>query len=196
MPYQNTIMNNIWSLPESLNVGGSDFQIRTDFRAILDILNYFEDPEYEDDEKMEICKRILYPGWREIPIEHTEDALKKAMWFISGGEDQTEGKPRPKVMDWEQDAPMIIPAINKILGKEIRSVPYMHWWTFLGSYMEIGESLYTAVLSIRQKKSKGKKLDKAEQDFYRENKKIIDLKVRYSNAELKEQEKLKAILDG
>ena len=64
------------------------------------------------------------------------------------------------MMDWEQDSAVIIPAVNKVLGKEIRSMPYCHWWTFLGAYMEIGDGVYQQILQIRQKKLKGKKLEK------------------------------------
>lgn len=44
-------MMNVWELPSALEVGGKNWTIRTDFRAILDVLKYFDDPDYEDDEK-------------------------------------------------------------------------------------------------------------------------------------------------
>ena len=47
-----------WELPESLCVGGQEWKIRTDFRAILDIIRYFADPEYEADESWLICLTI------------------------------------------------------------------------------------------------------------------------------------------
>ena len=90
-------------------------------------------------------------------------------------------------MDWEQDAPIIIPAINRVQGMEIRSVPYMHWWTFLGAYMEIGECLYSQIIHVRQKKISHKKLDKWEKDFYNANKDIIDLKKKISEEQRAEK---------
>ena len=50
-------------------------------------------------------------------------------------------------MDWDQDAPLIVPAINKVLGGEVRAMPYLHWWTFVGAYMEIGEGVFSSVLA-------------------------------------------------
>jgi hypothetical protein len=41
--------------------------------------------------------------------------------------------------------------------------------------MEIGECTFSNIVSIREKKIKGKKLEKYEQEFYRENRKLIDL---------------------
>ena len=44
-----------WELPTSIVVGGIDYEIRTDFRAILDILKTFNDPDFENDEKWIVC---------------------------------------------------------------------------------------------------------------------------------------------
>ena len=56
--------------------------------------------------------------------------------------------------------------------------------------MEIdNKTLFSNILSIRIKKSKGKKLEKWEQEFYRENKSLIDLK-RKLTAEEEEEERL------
>ena len=87
------------------------------------------------------------------------------------------------MIDWEQDAPIIVPAVNSVAHTEVRSVEYMHWWTFWGYFMEVGESLLSSVLNIRDKKAKHKKLEKYEQEFYRENKELIDFKRRETEEE-------------
>ena len=61
--------------------------------------------------------------------------------------------------------------------------------------MEIGESLYSTVIDIRQKKQKNKKLEKWEEEFYRENKSIVDLKEKYTEEELAEQERFKRLFE-
>ena len=91
-------------------------------------------------------------------------------------------------MDWEQDATLIIPAVNRVVGREIRADKYMHWWTFLSAYMEIGECTFTHILSIRQKKSTGKKLEKWEQDYIRDNKDVVLLKDKLTEQEKRERE--------
>lgn len=185
---------NTWELPTSLSVGGEKWIIRTDFRAILDILKCFNDPEYEPDERWEICLDILYEDYENMPDEIKQEAAEKALEFIDMGI-KDDGKKHPHTMDWEQDAPSIIPAVNRVLGMEIRSIKYLHWWTFLGAYMEIGECLFSQILNIRLKKAKGKKLDKWEQEYYRENKDLIDLKERYTKEEKAEQERFLAVFD-
>lgn len=181
---------NVWSFPTSLNIGGVEYEIRTDYRVILDLLMALNDPELSDsDNKMSaymqsrVILEIMFPDWDNIPKEYIQEALDKVAEFIDMGIGDDSKK--PKTMDWEQDAPIIIPAINKVLNKEIRAEKYMHWWTFLGAYMEIGEGLFSNIIHIRQKKAKGKKLEKWEQDFYKENKSLIDFqhKEKRSNEE-------------
>ena len=184
-------MNSRWELPTSLDVGGVGFPIRTDYRAVLDILSYYNSPDYDDDEKHLICLKILYVD--DIPAELQQEALQKAFNFIDGATEK-DTKIKPRLMDWEQDAPLIASAVNKVLGVEIRSIPYLHWWTFLGAYMSIGESLFSEVLSIRQKKAKGKKLEKNEQEFYRDNKSLVNMKKRYSEEEQAEIDRLNEML--
>lgn len=183
-----------WELPTSLCVGGENWNIRTDFRAILDILQYFSDPEYELDEQWEICLTILYEDYENMPVRLKKEAAEKSINFIDMGI-KDDGKRKPHTMDWEQDAPVLIPAVNRVLGTEIRSVQYLHWWTFLGAYMEIGECIFSQVINIRQKMAFGKKLEKWEQEYYRANKDLINLKVKYTDAEKEEQKRLMSIFE-
>ena len=61
---------------------------------------------------------------------------------------------------------------------------YMHWWTFLSLYQEIGgDCTFAQVVSIRYKKAHGKKLDKQEREWYRKNRKIVDFKQNYTDSD-------------
>lgn len=183
---------NTWLLPTSVEVNGESFNIRSDFRAILDILDALDNQELNSVEKAIVTIEIFYEDYEKIPLESMQEACDKAMEFINFmGEEST--KP-VKLMDWQQDANILIPAINKVLGKEIRSVPYMHWWTFMGAYMEIGESLFSQVLAIRQKKASRKKLDKWESEFYKKNRSIIDLNYKKQERSADEKEELRKLL--
>lgn len=191
---------NLYDLPTTLEVNGTTYEIRTDYRAVLDILVALNDPDLSEEQKYEVMLRILYPDYRKIPVSDVPEALKMAVWFIDCGQVEQEKKRKPKLMDWEQDASLIIAAINSETKMEVRSVQYMHWWTFFGYYMSIGESLFSTVLSIRSKKARGKKLDDYEKEFYRENRKMVDLKNRISSQEQEqkdfERESIERFLNG
>lgn len=193
-------MGNAWSFPTSLNVGGVNYEIRTDYRVVLDLFTALNDPELQDQSEeltayaqTQCILQIMFPQCDDIPEKHIQEALQKVSEFIDMG--IRDERKKPKTMDWEQDAPIIIPAVNKVLNTEIRAQNYIHWWTFLGAYMEIGESLYSTVIDIRQKKQKHKKLEKWEEEFYRENKSLVDLKEKYTEEELAEQERFKRLFE-
>ena len=183
----------IGRLPTSLEVNGQQYAIRSDFRAVLDILCAFSDPELEDNEKVYICLFILYEDFTTIPENDYEAAFKAALSFIDNGAKEEEKK-SPRVMDWEQDAPLLFPAINKVAGYEVRSAEYIHWWTFIGYYMEISEGVFSNVLSIRMKKAKGKKLEKWEQEFWRANKSICVIEPKLTAEEQAAKDRLNALL--
>ena len=175
---------NAYELPTSLNIGGVSFSIRTDFRAIIDILIAQNDPNLNTYGKRLVMLKILYENWENIPPEHVEEACRKACEFIDCGQtDDDPGKPKPRLMDWGQDGEMIIPAVNKVANTEVRAAPYMHWWTFCSYFMEAGECLFNTVLGIRSKKAHGERLEKWEKKFYYDNKKIIDIRTQLSDEE-------------
>lgn len=190
-----------WKLPTSLEVNGQEYAIRTDYRVILDILSAMNDPdilesgmtqEEQNQEKIMTMLQILYVDFDSISPRDWKEAAEKASAFIDCGI-KNDGKPKPRTMDWEQDASIIVPAVNKVYRDDVRSVEYMHWWTFFGLYMEIGESTFSTVVSIREKKRKGKKLEKWEQEYYKNNKSIVDLKVKTTERSEKEKSELREL---
>lgn len=170
---------NMWELPSALVVGGNFFEIRTDYRVVLKIIGFFSDPNYEADEQAVIALRILYKDWKSIPESLYLEAVQAAYQFIDMGA-TPQNNTSPRLMDWEQDAALIIPAINKVLGFDVRGISHLHWWTFIAAYREIGESLYTTVLHLRQKRAKNVPLEKHERRFLNENQELVSLKTKYS----------------
>ena len=164
-----------WELPVSIFVGGSEYEIRYQYTAALDVLRAYNDPELDEDERVEIMLRILIPDFEKIPVEFYKEAIEKCISFLDCNK-KDDGKSKPKLIDWEQDAYLIMPEINKVAGREIRWEKNVHWWTFLGWYMGIGDGFLMTVLHIRRKLAAHKKLEKWEQEFYRENKETVDLK--------------------
>ena len=108
-----------YELPTSLNISGVDFSIRTDFRAIIDILVAMNDPELDEQAKAVVMLQILFEDWQSIPPEHLTEACQKACEFIDCGQvDDSPNKPKSRLMDWEQDGNMIIPAVTRLPVKK------------------------------------------------------------------------------
>lgn len=184
-----------YELPTSVSVCGVEYAMRTDFRVILDVLDVMDDADLPHYAKMLIMGIIMFPGWKDMPNDHRNIALKKAVEFIDCG-NRDDGKPHPKLVSWKQDAEIIVPAINSIAHTEIRALPYLHWWTFLGYFMEIRESIFASVIQIRQKKALRKKLEKWEDEFYRNNRKLIDICTVETDEEKAVRENMQNWLDA
>lgn len=187
----------ISELPTRLEVSGRKYAIRTDFRDILKILQAFTDPELENEEKVYICLFILYRDFNSIPQSDYAAAYEAAAGFIdcgihTGGEQKRSSA---RTMDWEQDAPIIFPAINKVAGCEVRSLSYLHWWTFMGYYMEIHDGVFSQVMALRSKKARGKKLEKWESEFWTANKSLCVLQEKLSKEEQEELDRINKLLD-
>lgn len=170
-----------YDLPTTAEIGGVEYAIRSDYRAVLDVVKVIGDPEISDRERALVALTVFFPGFDEMPRSCYQEALDFVFWFVAGGKGQ--GKGRPRIMDWDQDFPLIVAPVNRVLGCEVRAVEYMHWWTFLAAYCEIGDCLFAQVVSIRKKKRKGLRLDKADEAFYRENRELVDLETRETSAE-------------
>ena len=185
---------NLWELPTSVWANGHEYPIRTDYRAVLDLLAALSDKDMQGDTEREtnyiqceLIRRIMLENPDELLPEDAQEVFNAISEFIDMGTEQSDKK-SPRLMDWEQDATLIIPAVNRVVGHEVRADKYMHWWTFLSAYMEIGECTFSHILSIRQKKATGKKLEKWEQEYIRNNKEIVLLKDKLSEEEKKERE--------
>lgn len=173
----------IWELPTSVEVGGIMRDIRWDYRAALDVCVALSDPEFSNEDRALALLQILYPDWEEISPQDLQEAVTKGLWFLNGGSDEEPTRKAPKLMDWEQDFQMIVSPINRVIGREIREPTPLHWWTFLSAYYEIGDCLFAQVVRIREKKARGKQLDKAEREWYRNNRELVDFKTTYTQAE-------------
>ena len=163
-------------LPTSLEIDGEQYEINSDFRIALLIFEAYADKELTCCEKAAVCSNCLY---KEVP-KNVEEALKKALWFLDGGDVPKSKKAPTKILDWSYDESIIFPALNKVAGFETRLAGYVHWWTFLGYFSEVGDGLLSQVMNIRCKRAKGKKLEKWERDFYNEHKELVDIKEKLS----------------
>lgn len=182
----------IGSLPRELTVNGKSYRIRTDYRDCLNILVAFSDVNLSNTEKVYVVIDILYKD--PVPPEYMDEAYRQAVWFLNCGDTINTPNTSAPLYNWEQDERLIFSAVNKVAGKEIRSEEYMHFWTFMALFNEIGESSFSLVITIRNKKRKNIKLEKYEKDFYRENKELIDLKVNLTTEEEEEQNRVNKLL--
>lgn len=174
----------IGNLPTKLKINDTLYNIRSDFRPCILILEALNDRRLTDFDKIQILIKVLY---KDVVLDgDLKEAYIKGIWFLNCGNTIDKPTSSRQLYSWEQDEQMLFSAINKVAGKEVRSLEYLHFWTFMGLFNEIGEGMFSTVLSIRNKKAKGVKLEKWERDFYKNNKTVIDLKLQLTEEEQKE----------
>lgn len=168
----------MFDLPTSVFIKGIEHPIRNrgDFRMVLDCFEALNDSELDADYRALTGLIIFYDGMRdENDVVATfgnnlEQAIIKMYDFFNCGQPKAPGAVmKHKLVDWKQDAQLIAGAVNGVAGKEIRAEAYLHWWTFMGYYLNIGESAFSTIVGIRHKIKSGKKLEKHEKEFKRDN---------------------------
>ena len=179
-------------LPKSVVVNGRKLKIRYEFGAALDILTAMDDPKLDDRDRIPTVLYIFYPNVDSLEPPEYREALERLNWFLNMGQGEAPGAVNVRVIDWEQDFPLIVAAVNRVLGFDVRERPDLHWWTFYAAFMEIGDCTLAQVIAIRYKLALNKKLEKYEREWYRQNKNLVDFKrkspqrntQKYTRAEL------------
>ena len=167
-------------LVKSVEIDGVECEIFTDFRDILEIFQIMNDPDLLDGEKFILSLDYFYKT-DDYKINQ-ELAFKIMCEFLTMGNTEPDTKPNQKpLFDWEQDFNIIVAPINKIIGEDVGGISYLHWWTFLSAFMEVGECTFSTFVGIRSKINKGIKLDKEEEKIFKENRNSITLKKKYDS---------------
>lgn len=172
-----------WTLPTDASIHGCTYEIATDYRDILEIIAILNDPDKTDLEKRYISLGLFYDDLKNIPPEDMQEAVEWMFAFIGGFDTYGQTCQNPSLISWEQDRPLILTAMNKEAGHDIRGDAYMHWLTFLSLFASIGESEIATVVGIRDKQKRGKKLDESEKLYYKRNRGKVDIKVKPTEKE-------------
>ena len=160
--------SDMFSLPTTVTVTNIEVPVRTDFRVILETFVMLGDPELSDADKTEALLRMFY---EERPAD-VAAAIHAFRNFVDPSPSSGGG---PSLVNWSRDFPLLVGPVNHVLGTECRSMPYLHWYTFLAAYMEIPpDSVFAQTLRIREKLRSGKKLEKWERDFLKRNPSLVN----------------------
>lgn len=187
----------MYELPTEIIIEGHPYHIRNkgDYRMVMDVFSVLEDIELDKRERIISALIIFYEDFNDIEdifaIPNIEEAIIKMYEFFNADKPDA-ARVMKKLIDWKDDSAMICAAVNNVAKTEIRTIEYLHWWTFLSYYMSIGESIMSTVVSIRDKISRGKKLDKWENEYRLENPQYFKWN-RKTVEEMEDEEWLKSV---
>lgn len=184
-------MMNLYQLPVRTTLDGREYHLHTDYRDILEIFSYLDDPDLPEPVRWRIALTLFYE--EPVPPESWQAALTYLVSFLCCGR---EGVPGPRLMDWEHDAGAILAGVNRAAGTEIRALAYVHWWSFLSWFHAMEPGQLSTLVSIRDRLRRGKPLEPWQQEFYRSDPKAVALPVRLSSRQRQQHDALLRRLDG
>ena len=176
----------MFELPTSIEIGGIEYNIRNkaDYRVIIDCYLALDDVEMSKKERIYSALIIFYEDINSLEdIDkfggNVVEAIEKMFSFFNCNQPEVDTPTNNyKLIDWDADSVVISSAVNQVAGKEIRSEQYIHWWTFIGYYMAVGECLLSTIVGIRYKMATSKQLEKHEKKFRAENPQYFQFDVR------------------
>ena len=189
-------MTGAWGLPMQAELGGVRYAIRSDYRDVLELLRWLNgqaDPALDQSERWYVAMRLFYPEFAALPQPLWPDATQFLTEFLAAGR-REQPRPGPALMDWQQDAPLIAAGISKAAGQDVRTLPYLHWWSFFGWFDSIADGPFATVVALRDKLRRGKKLEPWEREFYRAHRAEVDLHRPASPEADAEKQRLLALL--
>lgn len=176
----------IYNLPSEITLRGERHKIRCDFRPIFDILIAFEDNDLSAEEKLYIMLDILYID--KPKQELIQDAVVEGLKFINLGQENEDGEgSNQRLLSYKQDAIYIFSAVDGQLGYSSRRCDFLHWWEFMGAFMNIGECFLSTLMHQRKLKLEGKH----DKKWWHENRQIAELK-----STKKEEDEILKLLNG
>jgi len=129
--------------PETVEVGGKEYGIVTDFREWIKFTELLRNAEQLDARILQ----IILEWYVDDRPEDVVASITALQGFLCAEEIYQEGE-RPTGEEWEddtevetgspaeafsfrQDAICIYSAFMEVYGIDIETIPYMHWWKFL-----------------------------------------------------------------
>ena len=156
--------------PTQAEVAGKVYDLNTDYRTCIRIIQAMEDVDLTDIEKQSILLCLLY---REVPKDIPE-AVKKAVLFLNCGE-ENESEGGERVYSFRQDDRYIFAAVDKVLQGRLSKGESVHWWEFVSAFMEMPEDcVMSRILYYRSRKNAGK-LTKEEREVWAKNRELFEL---------------------
>lgn len=164
-------------LPKTVNIGGKEYPIKTDFRDWIQFENILSDPKESEQEKIK-CLLLLYST---LPPKFI-DAWKSVMWFYSGAEHARENentadqkqKSRSRIYHYEYDADYIYSAFWAQYGIDLQCAN-LHWWQFKALFKGLDETNMIVKIMGYRSMDLSQIKDKEQKRFYRKMKRLYRL---------------------
>lgn len=184
-------------LPESVEIESVEYEINTDFRISILFELLMQDPDINDEEKIEKALELYFI--KIPPIEYISEAVDIIMDFYSCGKDKlisngrTTSKGKSKqIYSFEVDADYIYAAFLDQYGIDLQDIEYLHWWKFKALFNALKEDNEIVKIMGYRSINITNDMSKHEKEFYKKMKELYKLP---DNISKNDKEKISQIED-
>ena len=178
------------SVPESLTIAGTEYEINTDFRVWLKFEMLLSDEVEDSKTTLFDIKKLIFMS--ELPPDRAdEEATEKILWFYRCGKpEQKGGGSSKKIFDYDYDDGYICAAFMEQYHIDLNKAN-LHWWKFHALMLSLSENTeFVKIMGYRAIEIKST-MSAAQKAFYQKMKKHYKLPVKKE-----EQQRITAIEDA
>lgn len=165
-------------LPDTVMVGGEEYEIRTDFRISMLFELLMQDGSVEPADKTKQALELYYPV---IPGNYKE-AVEALLWFYKCGKADNPQKQKinarkskTRVYSFEYDDDYIYAAFMTQYGIDLQDIEDLHWWKFRAMFNSLtNQCEFVKIMEYRSIDLKDD-MPKEQKSFYRKMKRIYAL---------------------
>ena len=179
------------SVPESLTIAGTDYEINTDYRIWLKFESLLSDEGQNSEVTLLDIKKLIFKS-KLPPNRADEETTEQILWFYRCGKPEQKGSKSSskQIFDYDYDDGYICAAFIEQYHIDI-DMAKMHWWKFHALMLSLSENTeFVKILGYRTIEITSK-MTAAQKVFYQKMKKHYKLPVKKE-----EQQRITVIEDA
>lgn len=178
------------SVPESLTIAGTEYEINTDYSVWLKFEMLLSDEVEDSKATLLDIKKLIFKS--EIPPDRAdEEATEKILWFYRCEKpEQKGGGSAKKIFDYDYDDGYICAAFMEQYHIDLNETN-LHWWKFHALMLSLSENTEFVKIMGYRAIDINSKMTAAQKAFYQKMKKHYKLPVKKE-----EQQRITAIEDA
>ncbi|WP_404988097.1 bacteriophage Gp15 family protein [Clostridium culturomicium] len=164
-------------VPTSVDIGGEDYEINSDFRTSILFELLMQDEGLSDEEKIIQALELYYPV---IP-QNLNEAVEQMLWFYRCDKEVREfkgkgtGKSSSQIYSFEYDDDYIYSAYLDQYGIDLQDIEYLHWWKFKAMFKALKEDNMIVKIMGYRSMDISKIKDKEQKEYYTKMKKLYEI---------------------
>ncbi len=166
------------SVPDRLNIAGTEYKINTDFRTWLEFEMLLSENAEKAENTLADIKKLVFCK-NQPPLFADEETVNQILWFYRCGKptQKVNGKSHKEVFSYEYDDGYICAAFMQQYHIDLNSEK-LHWWKFHALMLSLSDSTeFVKIMGYRSVEINSK-MTASQKAFYQKMKKQYKLPLK------------------